>query len=101
MKYVITNILYDTDGEEIELPKKLVIDVPKDCEDVEGFLCDEISNVTGFCHFGFKFEKAKEEYNLVYKGVVLNKKPLTKAKADNEAGLILINYGYRPKVVKA
>lgn len=60
MKYVITNILYDTDGEKIELPKKLVIDAPKDCEDVEGFLCDEISNVTGFCHFGFKFEKAKE-----------------------------------------
>lgn len=55
MKYTITNIDYDTDGEIIELPKKIIVDVPSDIldEDIEDYLSDEISNITGFCHKGF------------------------------------------------
>lgn len=46
---------YD-DAEDLSLPKELVITVPDDEEDIEEFLCDEISNITGFCHNGFTWE---------------------------------------------
>ena len=56
MEYKVTNIQYDTDGENIDLPEELTIDVPDnlkdDYEKVE-FISDEISKITGFCHFGF------------------------------------------------
>ncbi len=53
MKYEVTNIQYDTDGEEVDLPSTLTIDVPNDIEDVEEYISDEISKQTGFCHLGF------------------------------------------------
>jgi len=51
--YIVTDIKYDTDGEELDLPKELTITVPADEEDVEEYISDEISNITGFCHKGF------------------------------------------------
>lgn len=39
-------------------------------------------------------------YNLIYKGVLLNKKPLTEKQADYAIGLIIINYGYKAEKVK-
>lgn len=56
MKYKVTNIDYDTDGEEIELPTELEIDVPTNITDgyeIEEYISDEISNTSGFCHKGF------------------------------------------------
>lgn len=56
-KYTATHIKYDTDGEVVELPEKLEIEVPNDItdiDDIEEYISDEISNITGFCHFGFK-----------------------------------------------
>ena len=56
MKYIISNIEYDTDGEDINLPEELEIDVPnelKDADEIDDFISDEISNITGFCHKGF------------------------------------------------
>ena len=64
-KYVVYNIKYDTDGEDIELPTRLEIEIPDDIieqEDVEQMLSDEISNITGFCHFGFLIENKKDYY---------------------------------------
>ena len=58
-KQIVYDIKYDTDGEKIELPNRLEIDVPDDItdrEDIEQILSDEISNITGFCHFGFLIE---------------------------------------------
>ncbi len=55
-KYKVENIKYDTDGEDIELPEVLEITIDDsitDQEDIEQILSDEISNITGFCHFGF------------------------------------------------
>lgn len=55
MTYEVTNISYDIDIIE-ELPTELTIEVPDDLEtDYEKmeFISDEISNITGFCHFGF------------------------------------------------
>lgn len=55
MLYKVSNIIYDTDKEDINLPKTVEITIPDDIEDIEDYLRDEISNVTGFCHFGFDF----------------------------------------------
>lgn len=58
-KFVVKGIEYDTDGEEIDdLPETLTITVPEEIEadNVEQYLSDEISNQTGFCHYGFTIE---------------------------------------------
>ena len=59
-KYKVTDIKYDTDGEEIDLPKELEIEVPTEFEiedDLFDYISDEISNITGFCHGGFLITK--------------------------------------------
>lgn len=48
-----TNIKWDTDGENINLPKE--IEIPKDMID-EDEISDYLSDITGFCHFGFELE---------------------------------------------
>lgn len=56
MKFLVTNIEYDTDGEKVDLPTELEIEVDEDITDYNeqlDFISDEISNKTGFCHFGF------------------------------------------------
>ena len=58
MTYIVTDIQYDTDGEDIDLPESLDIDVPDDNdEELVDYLGDEISRVTGYCHEGFTFDK--------------------------------------------
>ena len=57
----VRDIKYDTDGRRVKLPKILTIDIPEgidadDAEEVEQFLSDEISNITGYCHFGFTID---------------------------------------------
>jgi hypothetical protein len=55
-KFLVTDIKYDTDGHKVKLPKKMTIAVPSDVEgyeETEQFISDEISNRTGFCHYGF------------------------------------------------
>lgn len=60
-KRTVYDIDYDTDGERVDLPKSLKIDIPDTIKDdeIEDFLRDEISNITGFCHFGFKIKGEK------------------------------------------
>jgi len=55
MEYKIINIEYDTDGEDVDLPKFLIVEVPSgmDSEETEEYLSDKISEATGFCHKGF------------------------------------------------
>lgn len=55
MRFKVTNIQYDTDGEMIPLPPELVIDLA-DHEYVEDELSEVISDLTGFCHNGFEYE---------------------------------------------
>ena len=47
------NILWDTDGENISLPTE--IDIPEGMTD-DDEISDYISNVTGFCHYGFQLD---------------------------------------------
>lgn len=63
MKYIATNIKWDTDGEEIDLPTELTVEIPNedfvkmDKEEIDEFISDELSNITGFCHKGFNLNK--------------------------------------------
>ena len=47
------NILWDTDGEEVNLPNEIEIPNWVDKED-EDEISDYLSDTTGFCHFGFE-----------------------------------------------
>ena len=47
------NILWDTDGEEVNLPNEIEIPDWVDKED-DDEISDYLSDVTGFCHFGFE-----------------------------------------------
>ena len=55
MKIKVFNILYDTDGEDVELPQEFEVEVD-DHEDVEEELSEVITDQTGFCHKGFDYE---------------------------------------------
>ena len=60
-KYLVTNIQWDTDGEDVDLPNELEIILPDDeelnsPEEIEEYISNEITNETGFCHFGFATE---------------------------------------------
>lgn len=60
MVYTVKNIKYDTDGEDINLPPELDIIVPDKITsifDIDEYLSDKISDLTGFCHFGFTYDK--------------------------------------------
>ena len=62
MKAMVKNIEYDTDGEEVNLPTNLEIELPKELTpnklniyDIEDYISNEISNITGFCHIQFNY----------------------------------------------
>ena len=63
-KIIVSDIEYDLEKEDLELgvdlPKSLEIEVSSDLEDeyeIEEFISDEISNITGFCHKGFSMKE--------------------------------------------
>ena len=47
------NILWDTDGEEVNLPDEIEIPDWVDKEDNDE-ISDYLSDTTGFCHFGYE-----------------------------------------------
>ena len=47
------NILWDTDGEEVNLPNEIEIPDSVDKED-DDEISDYLSDITGFCHLGFE-----------------------------------------------
>lgn len=64
IKVKVNDIKWDTDGEEVELPKNLIMEIwHKELDDVnddfelEEYISDTLSNMYGFCHFGFKFTR--------------------------------------------
>jgi len=66
-KYCVFDIEYDTDEEKIDLPKELIIEIELEQDEVgdedhiSDLLSDEISDITGFCHYGFSSEKIEED----------------------------------------
>ena len=70
-KFIVTNIQWDTDGDEKilkDLPTELSIDADtlsiSDKDEIEETISDYLSDTYGFCHFGFKFYKG--ELNMKY-----------------------------------
>ena len=58
--YSIHDIEYDTDGQEDEeLPEVILTQIPDDLwddeEGLEEILSNKISEITGYCHFGFNY----------------------------------------------
>lgn len=58
---IVFNIKWDTDGEDVNLPKKVIIKVTVDnadlLEDISGYadnLSNYLSDTYGYCHKGFK-----------------------------------------------
>ena len=47
------NILWDTDGEKVNLPNEIEIPDWVDKENDDG-VSDYLSDETGFCHFGYE-----------------------------------------------
>ena len=72
MLYKIWDIHYDTDGDASileELPMQIYVDIYRKGDvSVEELLSEAISEVTGFCHFGFKYKPAGalEEVGIKY-----------------------------------
>jgi hypothetical protein len=60
MDITVTSIDYDSD-DVTDLPQTLHIDVPIDTEneDIEEYVSDQISEITGFCHKGFTMDPEK------------------------------------------
>ena len=60
MTYIVTDIEYDTDGEDVDLPETHSIDVPDEIDnedEILNYITDKISDITEFCTLGFVFEK--------------------------------------------
>ena len=51
------NIRWDTDGEEIDLPRTVHVELEAEHdEELEDLESDELSVRVGFCHFGFDLD---------------------------------------------
>ena len=59
MRYRVSDISYDTDGEAVELPAAMSIDLD-DGADPSAELADRISDATGFCVEAFRFERLED-----------------------------------------
>ena len=61
MKYRVFDIKWDIDDGEASTPSEMFVDVPAEeiiADDIEQYITDEISNITGWCHNGYEFEPA-------------------------------------------
>ncbi len=59
--YKVYNIKWDCSSKETisRLPKDIEIEVPNDFQEepeISDWLSDRISDITGWCHFGFEYE---------------------------------------------
>jgi hypothetical protein len=55
MKITATNIRYDTDGKDVDLPTTLTLEVDDTwfADDPDDCVCQAISDKTGWCVLGF------------------------------------------------
>jgi hypothetical protein len=63
-KIKVTKITWDTDNEIVDLPNEIELTVPENLntyEEIEEYVSNEISNITGFCHLGFSTEPEIEK----------------------------------------
>lgn len=60
MKVRCHNIEWDTDGDDVELPTEVVLMVEGDV-DMEYAGADILSDIFGYCIFGYEFEVVQED----------------------------------------
>ena len=59
--YTASGIQWDTDGEDVDLPEEMDVEVPVELVDagdedaIEEYISDYITDETGFCHNGFSY----------------------------------------------
>lgn len=59
-KYKCTNIRWDTDGETLDLPTEVIVEIDTNTDDVEEAISDALSDQIGFCHFGFDYVRIRK-----------------------------------------
>lgn len=65
----------------------------------EGCYCDNcFYSRTELAEKLFELLEKGKNFDLYYKGVKLNKKPLTRKKAEKEVQSVIMNYGYKPEI---
>lgn len=60
VKFRVYDIDWDTDGEDVDLPNEIEVNVPAevvDYDDVNDYISDWLSDEYGFCHNGFLLEE--------------------------------------------
>jgi hypothetical protein len=67
MKYRVYDIDYDTDGETVDVPTEMVIELGEDAEPSID-LGDKISDKTGWCVNGFQFHRIEDSPPLASDG---------------------------------
>ena len=75
MKYRVFNIKWDIDDGEASTPSEMFVDVPAEemaADDIEQYLTDEISNITGWCHEGYEFELAAWQLPILWYNTNMN-----------------------------
>jgi hypothetical protein len=55
MKIEVTNIVYDTDGESVDLPSEMIVNVDG-IIDIDQEIADAISDKTGWCVGSYNYE---------------------------------------------
>lgn len=85
-KFRITNIDWDTDGEEVDLPKELVIEMCQEYvlayEDFDEAVSELLSDNYGWCVNGFCFEELDDPESTVDTDITALPPPEGMSKAD-------------------
>ena len=59
MEINVFNIVWDTDGEEVDLPTRCSVSVSKDAVDefgIDNVIADTLSDAYGWCHRSFNYQ---------------------------------------------
>lgn len=56
-RYYVTGIEWVLDGENVNLPTEMMVQVPEDENDPGEYISNKLSEETGFLHAGFVMEK--------------------------------------------
>lgn len=105
----VTNIKWDVDedkDESIDLP--ITIDIPRDIvdgfyNDNEDAISDYISNLTGYCHFGYTIEYVNEnhDYNVSITQDMIEDDVLTECDCTLENGWDVMDFTFTPERMEA
>ena len=63
LTYKVSEIIWDTDGQECDLPTECLVNILVSSDmtedDIEDSISDAITDMVSFCHKGFKYEESQ------------------------------------------